>query len=269
VSARDAAVAAARRGWAVFPCLPQDKRPGVDRWEERACADPERVARHWPSDRHNIGIACRPSGLVVIDLDTHGTLPDDWRVPGIHDGRDILAQLTEWAGQPWPATYLVLTPSGGWHLYFKAPAEARIRNSAGQLGPLVDVRAGGGYVVGAGSAVGGKPYEVLDDSDPVRLPGWLATLAAQPRPPQKHTAAPRDTDARLDGLIRTVRGSQPGDRTGPLVWAAHRLREMITDGAADISAGELLVHAAVAAGIRGGERYARYQVRSVLGGDRR
>ena len=32
---------------------------------------------------HNVGIATGPSGLVVLDLDTHGHLPDGWReMPG-------------------------------------------------------------------------------------------------------------------------------------------------------------------------------------------
>ena len=63
----------------MFPCLPGHKPPAVDRWEQRACADLERVRRYWPSGRHNIGVACGPSRLVVLDLDTHGTLPEDWR----------------------------------------------------------------------------------------------------------------------------------------------------------------------------------------------
>jgi hypothetical protein len=111
---------------------------------------------------------------------------------------------------------------------------------------------------------------MVDDSEPAQLPHWLAMLAG----PHRATSAQRTAgviasgNARLDALVRTVRGSQPGDRTGPLVWAAHRLREMIAAGAADASAGELLAHAAVAAGIQGGERYARYQVMNVLGGGR-
>ncbi len=128
--------ALARLGWCVFPCLPGDKRPAVDRWEQRACGDPATVARFWPSPLHNIGIACGPSGLVVIDLDTHGELPEGWQMPGILDGRDVLAQLCEWARQPWPGTYMVATPSGGWHLYFAAPDQHKNRNSAGKLGPL-------------------------------------------------------------------------------------------------------------------------------------
>ena len=104
MSGRDAALAAARRGWAVFPCRPGDKRPAVPEWEQRACSDPVRVARYWPSEQRNVGIACGPSRLVVVDLDTHGHLPEDWRqLQGVRDGRDVLAQLAEWAGRPWPS----------------------------------------------------------------------------------------------------------------------------------------------------------------------
>ena len=178
MSGRAAALAAARRGWSVFPCRPGDKRPAVPEWERRACSDPPRVARYWPSKQHNVGIACGPSGLVAIDLDTHGHLPEDWRQPGIRDGRDVLAQLAEWAGQPWPSTYMVATANGGWHLYFTAPDGSQIRNSASLLGPLVDVRAAGGYVIAAGSEVDGKPYELIDDRDAVPLPGWIRQLLA-------------------------------------------------------------------------------------------
>ncbi len=287
MSTRAAAVSAARRRWKVFPCRYHDKRPAVDRWEERAIADPERVARHWPSGA-NPAIATGPSGLVVIDLDTHNPVPEDWRMPGINDGRDVLAQIAEWAGQPWPATYMVVTPTGGWHLYFVAPDGLEIRNSAGKIGPLIDVRAVGGYVLAAGSVTderaypgnpecralvkGGRAYEAIDDTEPAPLPAWLAALARPAEhgpqvPPQIRASG--TPSARLRGLTDLVRRSQRGDRTGPLVWAAHRVREMAAAGEADAEAeGERLVQAAVAAGIRGGERYARQQVRHVLGGDR-
>ena len=91
-----AAVEAAERGWAVFPCRPGDKRPMVGQWEQRATSDPALVARWWP-ERANVGIACGPSALVVVDLDTHGTLPLGWQEPGIRDGADVLAVL---AGAP-------------------------------------------------------------------------------------------------------------------------------------------------------------------------
>ena len=105
-----------------------------------------------------MGIACGPSRLVVVDLDTHGHLPEDWRLlPVSMTAAMCSRQLAEWAGKPWPSTYMVATANGGWHLYFTAPEGGGIRKSASLLGPLVDVRgAYGGYVVAAGSRVGGK-----------------------------------------------------------------------------------------------------------------
>ena len=62
----------AARGWRVFPVESGGKRPCIDRWEDRATADPERAAAAWRESwaGYNVGIACGPSGLVVIDLDT-------------------------------------------------------------------------------------------------------------------------------------------------------------------------------------------------------
>ena len=240
VTARTAAaVEAARRGWAVFPCRPGDKRPAVPDWEHRACSDPERVGRYWPSGRHNIGIACGPSGLVVVDLDTHSPLPDDWRLPGVHDGRDVLALLAEWAGQPWPVTYTVKTPTGGLHLYYTAPDGPEIRNSAGKIGPLIDVRGGGGYVLAAGSVLDERAYpgnpgcrELVRAAARTSWP-TTATLNRSPHglPPSRRTLSPPHAPASggayarlrvpgLQGLVSTVRAGQPGDRNGPLYWAA-------------------------------------------------
>src|SRR5260370_33427095 len=171
----DAAIDAAMRGWCVFPCQPGDKRPMVrDDWERRATADVEAIVRWWP-DGANVGIACGPSNLVVVDLDTHGQLPDEWRQPGVRDGLDVFTLLLEWAGESGlPETYWVATPSGGWHLYFAAPDEVEVRNSAGQLGPMVDVRGCGGDVIAAGSVLDGGPSMLLRRRAPVPLPGSVA-----------------------------------------------------------------------------------------------
>ena len=253
----------------MFPCRPGDKRPAVDRWEQRACADPDTVRRHWPSPRHNIGIAPGPSGLVVLDLDTHGDLPDEWRkLFGVRDGKDVLAQLCEWAGQPWPSTYMVATPSGGWHLYYTAPEGSTIRNSASLLGPMVDVRARGGYVVAAGSVVDGKPYEVLDAEDPAPLPEWIHRLltrrteAARPAPSGHDPAVARPS--RVAGLVRAVESAPEGQRNDTLYWAACRAVEL--DGADRDAALDALLDAAGRAGLSAGE--ARRSIESALGGAR-
>jgi hypothetical protein len=289
---RAAAVAAAKQGWAVFPCRPGDKRPAVpdhpedecarraycrdghQGWEQLAVSDPDRIARYWPSDRHNIGVACGPSRLVVIDLDVPKPdegkeLPAEWReLPGVSDGKDVFAVICEWAGMDWPYTCTVATPSGGWHLYFEAPAGSSFRNTADTVGPMIDTRAHGGYVVGAGSVTSAGAYEVLYDEPVQPLPRWIARLLTPPERPKGNVRPPgstADSGRRLQGLVRTVEAGKPRNRTGPLVFAAFRLREMIASGEATETDARLLVQAAVSAGINGGEHYAWRQVRSVLG----
>jgi len=41
---------------------------------------------------------------------------------------------------------IAITPSGGYHFYFQMPG-FNLRNSAGKLGPGLDIRANGGYVL--------------------------------------------------------------------------------------------------------------------------
>jgi Bifunctional DNA primase/polymerase, N-terminal len=256
---------AARRGWAVFPCRPGDKRPAVPEWEQKATSDPDQVRRSWPSPRHNVGIACGPSRLVVLDLDAHGDLPQEWQLPGLHDGKDVLAQLAEWAGQPWPSTYMVATPSGGWHMYYVAPEGGQIRNSASLISPQVDVRAGGGYVLGAGSVVDGRPYEPLDGCDPEPLPAWLCRLLS-PSPGPRSSPPPRpcsSPSSRLAGLVRTVETARRGQRNHVLFWAGCRAAELEDADAETVTAA--LMAAVLTAGL--GEREARRTLRSALGGD--
>lgn len=247
-SIKDAAIGAARRGFSVFPCRRNGKIPaypdhtsnsclgadprcqgGHTGWEPRATRDEHRIRRAWTdSPQNNYGVACGPSGLVVLDLDTHGALPAEWQLPGIVTGADVLAQICEWAGMDWPATYTVVTPSGGMHLYYRAPDGADLRNRAGDtpLGPMIDTRAGGGQVVGAGSLIDGRAYEVTDDQDVQPLPPWIATLLNL----QRRTAAMRRqvtsaglAPGKIDGLLRTVREAQEGTRNHTLFWAACRM----------------------------------------------
>jgi len=227
---------------------------GHQGWEQLAVSDPDRIARYWPSDRHNVGIACGPSRLVVLDLDAHEELPAEWReLPGVNDGRDVLAWICDAAGMDWPSTHTVATPSGGWHLYFAAPEAPVIRNSVALVGPQVDVRAAGGYVVGAGSVVGGRAYELIYDDEPASLPAWIARLL-EPRPERVHGVnqftPSGQPGKRLEGLLRTVAAAKPGTRNVTLHWAACRAAEMTAAGLADERdvAAQLLA-SAVAAGL--------------------
>ena len=219
----------AGRGWHVFPLRPGDKRPafpdhkaedctgtdprcrgGHQGWEPRATTDPGRIGRAWARTPYNIGLACGPSGLLVIDLDTPkpGEVPPpEWALPGVTDGADVLAVLCERHGQPFPCeTFMVRTRRGGLHLYFTAPPGVRLGNTSGRsgrgLGWLIDTRGHGGYVVAPGSFVdlpdGTGRYEVVYDRPPAPLPDWLAALLTARPPP-----IPRLSAVRLP-LIRFV-----------------------------------------------------------------
>ena len=143
------ALTAAQRGWYVFPCAVGEKRPALrGNWQDLATTSTEQIRDWWARAPYNIGIACRPSGLVVIDLDIpHEFEEDDEETADGAlfplSGPDILSGLARQRGERYPGgTYIVDTPSGGCHLYFSAAGETRVRNSAGMVGPHIDVRAG-------------------------------------------------------------------------------------------------------------------------------
>ncbi|MEV7079739.1 bifunctional DNA primase/polymerase [Streptomyces sp. NPDC093516] len=189
------ALTAAERDWPVITLHPGSKRPaghaeracpGTGRCarghrtpEERATTDPELIHAAWAQRPYNVGIATGPAGLLVIDLDV--CKPEEPK--GAPDGATSLQALCERTGQVVPDTYRVRTARGGEHLYFTAPAGVRLRNSANRLGPHIDTRAWGGYVVALGSTTPDGTYEVAHEAPVAELPTWLtALLTEQDRP---------------------------------------------------------------------------------------
>jgi hypothetical protein len=234
----------AARGWHVFPLTPGAKKPPViDRWETRASTDPDQIHRWWRHIPHTIGIATGPSGLVVVDLDTrkHGQpTPDRWATLGISSGVGVLRVLARQHGATVTPTYAVTTPSGGWHLYYTAPTGVALRNTHDVIGFKIDTRAHGGYVVAPGSPVPPSGYELIDDRDPVELPGWLHQ-ALTPRPPTAFSvlavpaAANPDgyTAAAVRGEVQRVRTAPPGQHNAVLCRAAYALGQLTGAGLLD------------------------------------
>ncbi|MDP9797447.1 hypothetical protein J2S43_005959 [Catenuloplanes nepalensis] len=284
-----AARAAAERGWHVFPLRPGTKWPAAPNhdaaacdgrdprcrraerhvtWADRATGDPDRIARAWSARPYNVGIACGPSGLVVIDLDgmkPGREIPAEWAGSEARCGEDVLRRLADQAGRPFPDdTYTVRTASGGLHLYFEHPAGTQLRNTTGArgggLGWLIDTRAHGGLVAAAGSRVGPGRYTVVNDRTPAALPGWLAgRLAPRPLPPQQPVAVPvrggragaylaKAQQASLDLIAEAGRRNDQTLNT-TLFNASISLGQLVAGGALDAVATEdMLVAAAVAYG---------------------
>ena len=91
-------------------------------------------------------------------------------------GLDSLAKL-ERTGTPTPKTARARTGGGGIHVFFRNPSGTKIRNSAGLLGPGLDVRGDGGYVVVPPSRTQG-PYKWVDSS-PLAEASWLLERLAE------------------------------------------------------------------------------------------
>ncbi|MFE2914206.1 bifunctional DNA primase/polymerase [Kitasatospora indigofera] len=234
-----AALDAAERGWHVFPLAPNTKRPAVTAWEQRATTDPVRIRRCWGAGPYNVGIACGPSGLVVVDLDTPKSpsvrRPAEWTEPGITDGTDVFAELFHRAGQPVPdQTFRVRTCRDGRHLYYAAPGGPVQPNTVGRLGWLIDSRSAGGYVVAAGSVVDGAAYRVELDLPPLPLPALLliSEKSTTARPAPARTSG-RISDpvawanAALDRECDKVATTGEGRRNRALVGAARSLARMV------------------------------------------
>jgi len=166
---RHAALTYAARGWPVLPLVPRGKEPLarlVAHGVKDASADPQTVGAWWQTEpAANVGIAV-PAGMFVLDVDPRA------------GGDETLGELERRHG-PLPGTVECLTGGGGRHLYFRAPQGVRLR---GRLGPGLDVKASGGYVVAPPSLhPTGRPYtwEISghpDDVQPAPAPIWLLDL---------------------------------------------------------------------------------------------
>lgn len=270
------ALAAAARGWPVFPLTPGGKVPprGFTSWENRATLDPDAIRATWARQPYNVGIACGPARLVVLDLDTPkpgDSPPAEWDRPGIGDGADVLAALCDQHGQPLPLeTFQVRTRRGGLHLYYTAPDGLTLANTQGShggLGWLIDTRASGGYVVGPGSHVtasdGHGTYQVVNGAPAAPLPGWLADLLTPaPLPEQRpvvvglasterHSAY---LQAAIHGELERVTRSPEHGHNVALYRASVALGQLVAGGALteqEVSA--LLLNAAQSVGQAYGE----------------
>lgn len=186
----DAALSYAARGWHVHPLKPNGKTPITAHGLKDATTDPDQIRAWWKKHpKANIGIATGASGLVVLDGDVkNGENPDA-----------SLARLLN-GHHPLPQTLRAETPSGGWHLFFAAIPDVEICNSAGELGPGLDVRGVGGYVVAAPSVVDGKPYKWTSDVAPEAFPECLREAPA--KSPARTDITGLKQGARNDGVFR-------------------------------------------------------------------
>ena len=133
-------------------------------------ADARKVARDWKqlAASPNVDTSQRPSdaaayavvpreGYVVVDMDVPDQGDTGWTL--------LNQQVGRYGSAAFPTTYLVGTPSGGVHAYYRVPdvLAGKLKNAAHPNGMPIDLRVDGkGYVIGAGSHVESGDYRLLD-----------------------------------------------------------------------------------------------------------
>lgn len=228
---------------------PQDcPCPGQGRWchgFHAATTDLSTVRQWWGSEPgFGIGVSCGPAGLVVIDVDAHATaLPDRQRLlpgipiddrvdlTGLQSGFDTLALLAAYRSRPNPcedtSTLRVRTPSGGMHVWYRAPRGGPgFRCSSGSSSKValawqVDVRAVGGYIVAPTTRTDAGVYEALPGARlPAALPLWLGAELARtghgmgtvPAPPPGAVRGPLRACGGPEGALAGRRRPKVGQR---------------------------------------------------------
>ncbi|HUP68580.1 MAG TPA: bifunctional DNA primase/polymerase [Acidimicrobiales bacterium] len=235
-----AALAYARRGWAVFPChspAPKGgcsccrpdcsspaKHPRIAGGLKAATTDEAAIRawwRRWP--QANVAVRTgAASELVVLDVD-----------PG-HGGDESVKALVAEHGR-FPPGPVVATGGAGRHLYLAHPG-APVRNDAGRrLGPGIDLRGDGGYVIAPPSrhaSGGGYEWERLGEELPP-VPAWLAIRLAPPErprsaaPPIRHEGSSPWAYAALRHELGSVAGAAEGCRNHTLNRAAFKLGQLV------------------------------------------
>lgn len=205
-------------GWHIFPIKPGGKEPITKRGVKDASplvSDIRKWAKKYP--RANWAVACGPSGLVVVDIDSVDTFKE---LP-VH----------------FPATLSARTGSGGIHLYYKQPEGVELRPTVGRLpgyGKVegVDLRAGASYVLVPPSETTG-PYKWLNNHEVAEAPEWL-----RPDPPREKKATPpkeptRYANAALTKTMQRIRQAVKGERNHTLNREVFGLRPLVEQGHLD------------------------------------
>ena len=202
----------AARGLPVFPCQP-DKKPLTHHGFKDATTDAEQIKAWWT--RWPTAMIGMPTGNVtdlhVVDVDVHQ-----------HDGFITLKKLSiNIEGLP-----RVVTPSGGNHFYHRLGGRS-VKNTVGRLGPGIDTRASGGYIILPPSRPDpAKPsYAFINDVD----------LLAAPMIPEELLKLLRDSWKRtpqqeLEVECSRVAAAPEGCRNDVLNRAAFRVAKLVGTG---------------------------------------
>lgn len=166
MTALDQALSFASRGFWVFPVKANGNTPVHVGWQAKATRDETKIRRWWGlHPDYNVGIFTGRFGedqaLCVVDIDEkHGK----------HGGQTLIK--LELSGADFPVTLEHATPNQGRHLIYVT--DQPLKGGADVLGPGLDIRSRGQYIVAPGSEIDGRPYTQINGHGTLHgVPGWL------------------------------------------------------------------------------------------------
>lgn len=204
-----AALEAVRRGFAVFPIIENGKSPAIENWQNLATTDESQIRKWWSTRDYNIGTPTE--GRLVFDIDP--------RKGGMDSFQALQLQ------HEFPKTLRTITASGGAHVVYAREEHTSVRNSAGELGPGLDIRADGGLIVLPGSTIGENTYKWGNDRAPAIATQDLVSLC-KARKPKTAAAGKRlveEDDAALELAWQWLTNHAPHATLGGLKDAAYRV----------------------------------------------
>lgn len=189
-----AALAYAREGFKIFPCLPNSKSPACKHGFHDATCD-EAVITDWWTEwpEANVASPLAECGWSVVDIDA----PEAealWQELSKND----------------PPTWTVRTPRGGLHVFY---ATTELPVSVGRLipGAKIDTRGPGSYVLLSPSHTPKGYYRVELEADVQPLPAWVTPLLANMHKgePVRTAAIDEDLPVNVGRASKWLRDREP------------------------------------------------------------
>jgi hypothetical protein len=247
----EAAVAYARLGYAVLPLAPGEKRPrpGLVHHGLKEASRKEATITTWWRSCPGCGVGIlAPEEVLVLDFDD----PTAW---------ERLKEEYPTLG----AAPRQRTPKGGYHVFLRLPQGVRLSATVRKLAG-VDLRGmGKAYVVASPTRLAdgrGYTWEVplVKPEDLPPIPEGLLLRLLPPPPPAPRevvvgSSSPRRLRALLESYAAAVAGAPEGTRHNTLIRYAVATGGLIPHGLSPEEAEEVLVAAAMQAGLP--EREAR------------
>jgi len=227
-------------GWEVFPLAARSKVPKRgSRGLLDATSDQDTVRAWWSADPHaNIGLNVGRSGLVCVDIDPR------------HNGDATWSELVQELGEEVSRTVSSATGGGGSHFLYRKNGKP-VRSVDSALGPGVDTKGEGGYIVlppsvhPSGRAYAWVPGSSPFDAPPVLLPKALEVLcpeAVDPKAAETIVSTVTDRPKATSGtrivlhqetptetgdfwLAKALVRAGPGTRNTTGFWLACQLRD--------------------------------------------